>query len=127
MIPEASGRSRPLSRRAVLLTPLALAGCETIEGWFTTKKTPLPGTREPLATQAPTTVLGTAAPAVAQGFVIAGFGSGEIAALRVESGTAIWTDGLGVAQGPSTLVEFLAIRDRKSTRLNSSHIPCSRC
>ena len=296
MIPEASGRSRPLSRRAVLLTPLALAGCETIEGWFTTKKTPLPGTREPLATprlgfapdtsapvvalppaardpawpqaggnpthlmghlaagasltpawhadlgegggyrrkilaqpvaangtvfamdsnavitahdlnggarlwrtktvdedldstnvggglcwsngtlyavnglsellaldpakgavkwrhgidvparsaptvadgriflttidskllalsaddghqlwtyqatQSPTTVLGTAAPAVAQGFVIAGFGSGEIAALRVESGTAIWTDGLGVAQGPSTLVEFLAIR-----------------
>ena len=29
-----------LSRRAALLSPLALAGCETIEGWFSTKKEP---------------------------------------------------------------------------------------
>jgi hypothetical protein len=35
-----------LSRRAALLAPLALAGCETIEGWFSAKKTPLLGKRE---------------------------------------------------------------------------------
>jgi len=37
-----------LSRRAALLAPLALAGCDTIEGWFATKKDPLPGKRERL-------------------------------------------------------------------------------
>jgi outer membrane protein assembly factor BamB len=61
------------------------------------------------ATQAPTTLLGGPAPAVAQGVVVAGFGSGEVAALRTESGTVVWTDGLGIAQGPATQVEFLAI------------------
>src|ERR1700733_8441736 len=39
-------RPRVLSRRAALLAPLALAGCDTITGWFDTKKDPLPGTRE---------------------------------------------------------------------------------
>ena len=39
---------RRLSRRAALLAPLALAGCDTIDGWFSEKKTPLPGKREPL-------------------------------------------------------------------------------
>ncbi len=43
-------RSGTLSRRAALLAPLVLGGCETIEGWFTTKKDPLPGKREPLGT-----------------------------------------------------------------------------
>ena len=62
------------------------------------------------ATQVATTVLGSPAPAFAQGIVVAGFGSGEIAALRAESGNVIWTDGLGLAQGRSTLVDFLAIR-----------------
>jgi outer membrane protein assembly factor BamB len=62
------------------------------------------------ATQTATTVLGTPAPALAQGIVVAGFGSGEIAALRVESGNVIWTDGLGLAQGRPTLVDFVAIR-----------------
>jgi outer membrane protein assembly factor BamB len=52
---EEASRPRRLSRRAALLAqlalaPLALAGCETIEGWFETKKTPLPGKREPVAT-----------------------------------------------------------------------------
>ena len=62
------------------------------------------------ATQSATTVLGGPSPAIAQGIVVAGFGSGEIAAIRAESGTVIWTDGLGIAQGRSTLVDFLAIR-----------------
>ena len=62
------------------------------------------------ATQTVTTVLGSPAPASAQGIVIAGFGSGEIAALRSDSGTLVWTDGLGLAEGRATLVDFLAIR-----------------
>jgi outer membrane protein assembly factor BamB len=40
--------SRRYSRRAALLAPLALAACETIDGWFGTKKTPLTGKREPV-------------------------------------------------------------------------------
>jgi outer membrane protein assembly factor BamB len=62
------------------------------------------------STQTTTTVLGGPAPAVAQGVVVAGFGSGEVAALRVETGGLIWSDGLGIASGKPTLVEFLAIR-----------------
>lgn len=34
-----------LSRRAALLAPLALAGCETIDDFFTTHKDPVPGDR----------------------------------------------------------------------------------
>jgi outer membrane protein assembly factor BamB len=62
------------------------------------------------ATQTATTLLGSPAPAVSQGIVVAGFGSGEIAAARAESGNVIWTDGLGLAQGGATLIDFLAIR-----------------
>ena len=62
------------------------------------------------STQVATTVLGGPAPAVSQGIVVAGFGSGEIAALRADSGSLIWTDGLGIARGKASLVEFLAIR-----------------
>jgi outer membrane protein assembly factor BamB len=62
------------------------------------------------ATQVPTTMLGSPAPAYAQGIVVAGFASGEVAAMRGETGAIVWTDGLGISQGRSTLVEFLAIR-----------------
>lgn len=50
--PSGAGRafSRPvLSRRATLLTPLALTGCGLWDDWFGTKKVPLPGAREPVA------------------------------------------------------------------------------
>jgi outer membrane protein assembly factor BamB len=57
-----------------------------------------------------TTMLGDPAPAVAGEIVIAGFGSGEIAALRTDTGAIIWTDGLGLSEGRPTLVDFLAIR-----------------
>jgi outer membrane protein assembly factor BamB len=62
------------------------------------------------ATQTATTVLGCPAPAFAQGIVVAGFSSGELAAVRAESGNVIWTDGLGLAEGRSGIVDFLAIR-----------------
>ena len=62
------------------------------------------------ATQTTTTLLGSPAPAFAQGIVVAGFASGELAAVRAESGTVIWTDGLGLAAGQPGVVDFLAIR-----------------
>jgi outer membrane protein assembly factor BamB len=62
------------------------------------------------ATPTPTSVLGSPAPAIAGGIVVAGFGSGELAALHSDSGNIVWTDGLGVSQGRATLVDFLAIR-----------------
>jgi len=62
------------------------------------------------ATQTTTTILGSPAPALGQGIVVAGFGSGEISALRAETGSVVWTDGLGLAQGRPSLVDFLAIR-----------------
>ena len=62
------------------------------------------------ATEVNTTVFGSPAPAYSAGIVIAGFGSGEIAAVRAETGAIIWTDGLGIVEGKATLVDFLAIR-----------------
>ena len=62
------------------------------------------------ATPTSTTELGSGAPAVSQGIVVAGFGSGEIAALRAETGAIIWTDALGIVEGRPTIVDFLAIR-----------------
>lgn len=40
--------SGAISRRAALLAPLAVGGCATVEDWFTPKKDPLPGRREPI-------------------------------------------------------------------------------
>lgn len=62
------------------------------------------------ATEAVTTILGNPAPAVSQDVVVAGFGSGEVAALRADSGALIWTDGLGIVGGRPSLAEFQAIR-----------------
>lgn len=56
-----------------------------------------------------TSVLGCPAPAFADGLVVAGFGSGELATLRAESGTIVWTDNLAVAQA-SNSVNFSAVR-----------------
>ncbi len=39
-------------------------------------------------------LLGTAAPAVAQDTVVAGYSSGELSALRVENGRTVWSDAL---------------------------------
>jgi outer membrane protein assembly factor BamB len=62
------------------------------------------------STPTSTTVLGGPAPAYANGIVVAGFGSGEVAALRAEIGAVIWTDGLGISEGRPAIVDFLAIR-----------------
>jgi outer membrane protein assembly factor BamB len=57
-----------------------------------------------------TSMLGEPAPAYYQGLVIAGFGSGELAALRADSGSVAWTDGLGASRGRAGGGDFLSIR-----------------
>ena len=57
-----------------------------------------------------TTLLGQAAPAVSEGLVIAGFGSGDIVAVRAESGALAWSDSLASARGRNSLVDLSAIR-----------------
>jgi outer membrane protein assembly factor BamB len=57
-----------------------------------------------------TAMLGEPAPAYYQGLVVAGFGSGELACLRADSGSIVWTDSLGASQGRATVADFLSIR-----------------
>ncbi len=59
---------------------------------------------------ASTTVLAEAAPAISDGFVVAGFGSGELVALRADSGALVWSDSLASARGRNSSVDLSAIR-----------------
>ena len=61
------------------------------------------------ASSSATTLLGSASPAVSEGFVVAGFGSGDLAAVRADSGTLIWSDSLASARGRNSLVDLSAI------------------
>jgi outer membrane protein assembly factor BamB len=47
-VPRGQVRAVSLSRRAAMLAPLALGGCGLWDDWFGTRKTPLPGKREPI-------------------------------------------------------------------------------
>jgi outer membrane protein assembly factor BamB len=62
------------------------------------------------ASVASTEVLGRPAPAYSQGLVVAGFGSGELAAFRADSGSLTWTDSLGAARSRNSLADFSSIR-----------------
>ncbi len=62
------------------------------------------------AANATTSILGRPAPAYADGLVVAGFGSGELATLRAESGTVVWTDSLAATVSGASLADFAAIR-----------------
>ena len=57
-----------------------------------------------------TSMLGQPAAAYWHGLVIAGFGSGELACLRADSGSVVWTDGLGASEGRASAADFLSIR-----------------
>jgi len=57
-----------------------------------------------------TTVLTGAAPAVSEGFVVAGFGSGELATVRADSGVLVWSDSLASSRGRSSQLDLSAIR-----------------
>ena len=62
------------------------------------------------AAAASTTVLADAAPAISEGFVVAGFGSGDLITVREDSGTLAWSDTLASARGRSSNVDLSAIR-----------------
>ena len=57
-----------------------------------------------------TGTLGQAAPAYADGVLVAGFESGDLAAVRADSGTLVWTDNMGGVKGAATLSEFASVR-----------------
>lgn len=57
-----------------------------------------------------TSMLGQPAAAYYRGLVVAGFGSGELACMRADSGTVVWTDSLGSSQGRASVADFLSIR-----------------
>ena len=54
-------------------------------------------------------LLGQPAPAFSEGLIVAGFGSGELTALRADAGSVVWTDTLAAA-GPDTLADIASIR-----------------
>ena len=62
------------------------------------------------ATGVNTGTLGQAAPAYAEGVLVAGFESGDLAAVRADSGTLVWTDNMGGVKGSATLSEFASVR-----------------
>jgi len=55
-------------------------------------------------------MLGRPAPAYFRGLVVAGFGSGELDALHADSGTVVWTDGLGAGATNVSGLDFLSVR-----------------
>ena len=57
-----------------------------------------------------TTVLADAAPAISEGFVVAGFGSGELIAVRADSGVLVWSDSLASARGRNSQLDLSAFR-----------------
>ena len=57
-----------------------------------------------------TTVLADAAPAIAEGFVVCGFGSGELVTVRLDSGVLVWSDSLASSRGRNSFVDLSAIR-----------------
>ena len=56
-----------------------------------------------------TSVLGLPAPAYADGLVVAGFGSGDLVALRATSGSVAWSDSLASARGRNSLLDLSAV------------------
>ncbi len=57
-----------------------------------------------------TSILGQPAPAYSDGLVVAGFGSGELATLRAETGGVSWTDSLASPRGRNSISDLSAIR-----------------
>lgn len=65
-----------------------------------------------LATPTETTVFGLPAPAVADGIVVAGFGSGELIAFRAESGEVVWDDMLGAVSNQASTLNLSCVRGK---------------
>jgi outer membrane protein assembly factor BamB len=61
------------------------------------------------ATSGETVVLGQPAPAVVGNTVLAGFGSGDIVALRASTGEMLWSDTLGSTGGRNSVMDFSSV------------------
>lgn len=61
------------------------------------------------ATASATIVFGQPAPAIVDNVVLAGFGSGDTAAIRLETGEPVWSDTLGAAGGRNSILDFSSI------------------
>jgi outer membrane protein assembly factor BamB len=62
------------------------------------------------ASRADTGVLAQASPAYADGLVVAGFESGDLAAVHADTGNLAWSDNLGTLKGSASLLEFSTVR-----------------
>ncbi|NHN87089.1 PQQ-binding-like beta-propeller repeat protein [Acetobacter conturbans] len=62
------------------------------------------------ASMSSTVMFGAPAPAVVDGVVLAGFGSGDLVALREESGEVVWSDTLGAGNGLSSPADLACVR-----------------
>ncbi len=62
------------------------------------------------ATTTATMVLGEPAPAYSDGLLVGGFGSGDLVALRADSGTLAWSDSLAAVRGRNSLLDLSAVR-----------------
>jgi outer membrane protein assembly factor BamB len=60
-------------------------------------------------TESTTAMLGLPASAYADGLLVAGFGSGELVALRASTGAVVWIDSLASARGQGTSTDLSAI------------------
>ncbi len=61
------------------------------------------------ASASETIVFGQPAPAVVGGTVLAGFGSGDVAAMRTETGEVLWSDTLGSTGGRNSILDFSSV------------------
>jgi len=59
-----------------------------------------------------TTLLASPTPAVDQGFVLAGFGNGDITALRLDSGRVVWSETTGGGRGRPSIADLSAVMAR---------------
>ncbi len=61
-------------------------------------------------TAADTSILGLPSPAYADGIVVAGFGSGDLVALRANSGSVVWSDTLAAGEGRTSMIDLPSVR-----------------
>lgn len=59
-----------------------------------------------------TTLLASPTPAIDQGLVLVGFGNGDIAALRLETGRAVWSEASGGGRGRPSIADLAAVLGR---------------
>jgi outer membrane protein assembly factor BamB len=62
------------------------------------------------ATKADAGILASASPAFSGGLVVAGFESGDLAAVHADTGILAWSDNLGSLKGSTSLLEFATVR-----------------